>query len=222
MRVWKISPARCAVCGYYACYDELPVCSRCANVFQSLLAEKCRRCGKTAPACGCYSAENVRFLFFYGSAASKWLVYFIKYNADERVLAFLADMAVFACGINPSKYDGIVFVPRSKKNTRYYGYDQAKEMAKAISAKYSLPLLDILEHTDGGSQKLLSRAERIKNMKSRFRLKYTPEEKLKRVLLVDDVSTTGATVSACADLLRGSVSAAVTPLVIAKTNFYGR
>lgn len=220
MNVWTIAPARCSFCGYYACYDQLPICAHCAGVFQGLLGEKCHKCGKTASACKCYAADNVRFLFFFGCSASKWLVYFMKYNADERLLAFLAETAVYACGIKPSAYDGVAYVPRTIKNRRYYGYDQSREMAKTISQRFSVPLLDVLINNDIDTQKLLSRADRIKSIKRRFELKNIPSQRLKRILLVDDVSTTGATVSACARLLRGTVAAEVVPLVIAKTNFF--
>ena len=57
-------------------------------------------------------------------------------------------------------------------------------------------------------------------MKNRFviRSDYDTEVKYKKLLLVDDVTTTGATIQACADILRGAVARAVIPLVIARTD----
>ena len=71
----------------------------------------------------------------------------------------------------------------------------------------------------GKAQKLLSAKERRANMKNRFYIgqEITEQEKFRRLLIVDDVCTTGATVKACADILRGSVAKSVTAMCLART-----
>lgn len=217
MKIGHFSPLKCMFCNFYACYEELPVCPECAHKLQALLTTVCRTCGKSPSGCQC--GGNIRFMFFYGSAESKGLIYLLKHHGDKRVIKFLAEMTAESCGIDPSSYDGVAYVPRLKKNKRRYGYDQSKELAKAISKKLDLPLLHILERVGGKEQKLLSYSQRIRNIRRQYRLKYIPKEKYKKLLLVDDVFTTGATVSVCADILRKDAAKAVVPITVAKTNF---
>lgn len=217
MKVRLLSPVRCGICGYHACYNELPVCSRCVNVLQTLITMPCKKCGRPSSACACANNDNLRFLFFFRGPVAHKLIYRLKYRGDDSVLAFMAELAVFACGINPAAFDGVTFVPRSKKNRKLYGYDQSKVMAKAISEKYGIPFVDILERTGGNDQKLLSRSERLKNIKNNIRLKNIPSEKYKKLLLVDDIYTTGASIASCAELLRGSAAKSVVPMTVAKT-----
>lgn len=215
MKVRMLSPMKCVICTFYACFEELPVCRRCLPRFHSLLTERCDICGKTATSCECYG--NVRALMFFGSRESRRLMYFIKTNADGRIIDFLAELAVKACGIKPNAYDGVTFVPRLRRSVRRYGYDQAKELAKAISKFCGIPFIIALKRVGGREQKLLSRTERLKNIQGRYRAIYVPPEKYNRLLLVDDICTTGATLEACASVLRGNTSRTVTTLVIAKT-----
>ncbi len=134
------------------------------------------------------------------------------------MLAFFAELAAFASGINLGGVDGITFVPRLKKNRLLYGYDQSKAMAKSLSKRYGIPFVDIIKRIGGSDQKLLSRAERMKNIKSNIRLKRIPDIKYKKLLLIDDIYTTGASVAACTELLRGSVAESVVPLTVTKSN----
>lgn len=67
----------------------------------------------------------------------------------------------------------------------------------------------------------MSADARYKNIKKKYKLAkgFPKEERFKKILLVDDIYTTGATIKACSELLRESVSDAVVPMVIAKTNY---
>lgn len=131
---------------------------------------------------------------------------------------FLAEIAIKACGINPRSFDGVTYVPRLKRRARRYGHDQSKEFAKSISRAFGIPIVHTMKRVGGRDQKLLSRAQRMKNIQNRYKLKNIPEEKYNRLLLVDDIITTGATIKVCSDLLRGNVAKSVSALVLAKTD----
>jgi ComF family protein len=144
-------------------------------------------------------------------------MYGYKYHGDIRSIGWMAILAARAHKIKFSRFDGVTYVPRSKSGIKRHGYDQSLAAAEAISKKFGVPLLHLLENKGDGEQKLLSRNQRMKNIRSRFALKNIPSEKYKKILLVDDISTTGATVGACAALLREEAASSVVKLVISKT-----
>lgn len=208
------------VCGFNACYDELPICKDCLTFVQDLLTEECKTCQKTANLCQCDKSENLRFAFFYGSYYSQKLIYLLKSSADTEAVDFLAELLADAIGLNPKRYDGIAFVPRNLRNLRFVGCDQAQELAKSLSRKYNLPIINALERLKGREQKHLSHAQRVKNVKNKYRLKpdFHIEEPYGKILLIDDIYTTGATMKTCAELLRGKIARAVVPITLSKTN----
>lgn len=221
MKIKHISPLLCVMCRYSACYEELPVCHECLNEFKNILTAECKNCGKSSANCDCPNNDNVRFLFFYEGYRVQRLIYFVKTNVDVAALDFLAELLFKNCGLNPEKFDAVTYVPRQKRAIRRYGHDQAKELAKAVSRVYGIPFVTTLDRVGKGEQKLLSAEARYKNIKNKYKLTkgFPKEEKFKRVLLVDDVCTTGATLRACSELLRLNVSESVVPVVLAKTNY---
>ncbi len=210
----------CAVCGFYACHNELPFCVDCLNELQKILTTTCRGCKKSPSACVCPENSELRFAFYYNGYFARRFIYMNKIHADPRIMDFWAELAVAASGVNPKSYDAVAFVPRAKKNRRRYGYDQSEIFAKSLSKLYGIKLINVLECTGKKDQKLLSRAERYKNMVGRFRIRedFKKENTYNKILLVDDVCTTGATIKACADILRGDIARSVVPLVLAKTD----
>lgn len=215
------SPLLCMMCRGSACYEELPVCVDCLNDLRNILAAKCKNCGKSPSGCDCTSNDHIRFLFFYEGHKAQKLLFFIKSNVDRTALDFIVELLFNNCGINPERYDAVTFVPRRKRAIRRYGHDQAKEIAKAISRVYGIPCVKTLSRIGQGEQKLLSASARYKNVKKKYKLAkgFPREEMFKRILIVDDIFTTGATIKACSEILRETVSEAVVPLVIAKTNY---
>lgn len=220
MKLNHFSPLKCAICGRNVCYEELPVCCECLSVMQELITERCLNCGRTAYACQCHDRQGLRFLFYYGSYQAMRLIYLVKTDVDTEFIDFLTELAVNACGVKVGSYDAVAFVPRPKKNRRVAGYDQAEQMAYALSRKYGIKVIDVIERVGGREQKLLSRAERMKNIKGIYRIKDgVCAEKYNKILIVDDIYTTGATMNTCAELLRGKIARAVVPFTLAKTNF---
>ena len=94
-------------------------------------------------------------------------------------------------------FDAVVYVPLGKKRLREREYDQSQLLARNIGRFLGIPVLDALEKVKSTkTQHELSRTERLHNLDKAFRCKARLEGK--RVLLVDDIVTTGATLRECA------------------------
>ena len=116
------------------------------------------------------------------------------------------------------EWDVITWVPLSAKRLRERGYDQAKLLAEAIASKLgttALPLLRKEIHT--GAQSLLKDASaRRANVAGAYSVLDVGLVEGKRVLLVDDVVTTGATLSECAVTLLGAGAKEVRAVTLAR------
>jgi ComF family protein len=98
--------------------------------------------------------------------------------------------------------DLIVPVPISPKKRRRRGYNQAQLLAEGMSQECHLPVRTWLSRAnDQETQTHLNRARRIENTISAFQACIPPEERGHRILIVDDVFTTGATIASCAQAL---------------------
>ena len=100
--------------------------------------------------------------------------------------------------------DVISYVPLSRKRLRKRGYNQSHLLAEAISRRIDVPMAEtLIKIADNPAQSgIKSREARAKNVKGMYAVMDTELVKGKAVLLVDDVVTTGATLSECAKTLR--------------------
>lgn len=213
-------PPVCSICGANACPGGIAVCAECSDRLQELLARKCPSCGRSANECVCPRPEHLKFLFFYGSPLSKSLIYELKYGGNKTLVSMLAGLTVLSCGTDGLRADAVTYVPRYDRSIAKYGFDQAKMIAREIALKTGLPLVTTLVRNGGGEQKLMSADERKKHIAGLYTVDpaLKEEDVSKRFLLVDDVATTGATLSACAEILRKHGARAVSAVAVAKTN----
>lgn len=100
------------------------------------------------------------------------------------------------------RFDFVTFVPVSKAKLRQKGFDHARLVAEEIAVKLNLPLeKPPIKRRLKPAQKFLSRMGRLDNAESSFKL-IRKRMLSGTALLIDDVVTTGATISACASLLK--------------------
>ena len=144
------------------------------------------------------------FLFFSKHGIVKNLLHYLKYKNQYEVGNFIGNW--FGSQIAREKdlqIDAVIPVPLHPKKLKKRGYNQVelfgKKMASHLNAQYSDTVLIKTQNTKTQTKK--SRLARWKNNQDLFVLKNTKGLEHKKLLLVDDVITTGATIEACATTL---------------------
>jgi ComF family protein len=103
------------------------------------------------------------------------------------------------------RFDLIIPVPLHPTRKRERGFNQASLLAELLSERISIPSKPLLERIRcTTTQTALDRAERMENLHNAFRLRKNANVRDLRVLLIDDVLTTGSTLSECARILKGA------------------
>ena len=118
-------------------------------------------------------------------------------------------LAQFAISSEPAST--VCWVPVSKKRRRVRGYDQSELLARVIAKKLSLPLVPALQkHAERGPQsQLKDAAQRRSNASGAFSVLPGADVSGKTLLLIDDIVTTGSTLSECCRVLKGAGAARV-------------
>ena len=153
-------------------------------------------------------------------------VMFIKKNKNIRVSSYLASelAGVIRADRELPTLEGentlVTFVPRGHRGVLKYGVDQSELLATELARAMGLPFFRCLTRVRGGKeQKKLSAAQRAKNVKKL----YAPIESLesavegKKVIIIDDVVTTGASMAACVSYLIRAGARNVIALSVAST-----
>ncbi len=122
---------------------------------------------------------------------------------------------------NFSQYDCIVYVPLTRRAKLKRGYNQGELLAYAVSNRTGKPVIKgaVEKKRKTGEQKDLSREERSKNLSGCFRVVKRQEVKSRRVLVVDDVLTTGATAEEMTKVLLRAGAAQVYLATVASVEY---
>lgn len=110
-----------------------------------------------------------------------------------------------------AKFDLVSYPPLSRKSLRKRGFDQAKLLAEEVGRQLEIPVVRLFEKSDHTGQQSLLRtpSQRRANVLGAYTLREDAEVNGKTILLVDDVITSGATVSECARVLLTASAAEV-------------
>jgi ComF family protein len=108
-------------------------------------------------------------------------------------------------------------VPIGPRRLRQRGYNQAELLTEAIGRVINVPVMPVLERVkEGPSQTRLNVAQRRANVRDAFRVRADLNPEGLRLLLIDDVMTTGATLDACARVLKRSGASKVFGMTVAR------
>jgi len=221
-----IWPTRCVGCdlpGTLLCEEceaALPridpdqACPHCGAAHGVIL---CTECDPAKPNGG-FPFQGARaFGRFEGALASMLVLY--KDEGEKRLAPIIARLLAITAGSDWRSWaDCIVFVPASADAFRRRGFDHMEQVARAMAAQTHIALLDVLARDKVVDQRKLDRQDRAANAAGSFQL--LPARALalqdRNVLLIDDVFTTGATLSAAAQALIDAGARAVRVVVAAR------
>lgn len=176
-----------------------PTCMKCGQPIDDPQGEYCYDCGKKR-----HAFIQGKGVFLY-KGAIKTSMYRFKYGGKQEYASFYVMHAVKNYGkwIEQEKIDLIIPVPMYRKKEKMRGYNQAAVFAKALSKTIGIPysrkLVTRTKNTE--PQKLLNDVERKNNLKNAFKVEENIV-KYRRILLVDDIYTTGSTIDAIASEIK--------------------
>jgi competence protein ComFC len=195
------------------------VCSKCWQQVRFIRPPFCERCGlpfkgdltTTFECTNCREME-LHFTFARSAVVAKTVVletiHRFKYQNALWFENFLADLFLRAAvpALRGQKWDFIVPVPLHSVKQREREFNQAERLAAHLSAAIKIPLnIQLLRRVAPTmTQTLLTREQRAENMRGAFAIRRSMKLAGEKIILVDDVFTTGATTSACARALRAA------------------
>ena len=166
------------------------------------------------------SALNFDAAYSFGSYEGplRNLIHLFKYAKIETLAAPLSRFLVRAMP-RDQQFDVIVAMPMHWRKRWERGFNQAELLARPLAKRYGLKLASNLRRTRYTKpQAGLTESERQQNLKDSFRVKKPEQIARKRVLLIDDVFTTGATLRAAAGVLKRAGAAHVSALTLARVD----
>jgi competence protein ComFC len=206
----------CARCRQQVCYIRPPLCDRCGLPFEGNLTTtfECANCRET----------ELHFSFARSAVVAKTVVletiHRFKYQNALWFENFLADLFLREAvpALRGQEWDFIIPVPLHPVKQREREFNQAERLARHLSAATKIPLIKKLLRrvTPTPTQTLLKRGQRAANMRGAFAVRKNSGLDGERVILVDDVFTTGATTSACAQALRAAGAGEVCVWTVAR------
>jgi ComF family protein len=228
-------PAPCRICEkVLLTASRVPVCAECLASLAPLRGTLCARCGRLLlspaaallpePHCqlcrrGAYDFDLARSFGAYDDTMVRAIV-LLKYHSVKPLGAWFAERLAETIASAPDKFaaDVVVPVPLHPSRQRERGYNQAELIARPLARRLGLPLKPyLLARTRPRPEKLkLTRRERWLSVRGAYAMGRTGRIDKMRVLLVDDVFTTGATLDACSRALRGAGAARVVGLTVAR------
>ncbi|HEV2299678.1 MAG TPA: ComF family protein [Candidatus Acidoferrales bacterium] len=228
-------PAPCRICGeVLTTASLLPICGECLASLAPLCDPCCNLCGRpfaselasdsVTPLCfacrgGVYAFDCARSYGSYSDEMAR-AISLLKYEKVMRLGTWFAARLVEKVRTEPEIFaaDVVVPVPLHPARRRERGYNQAELIARPVARRLHLPLRAYLlvRTRPRPPRLLLSRRERWESVRGAYEMRRGAKVDNLRVLLIDDVCTTGATLDSCARALKRAGAKSVTGLTVAR------
>ncbi|HBG82162.1 TPA: ComF family protein [candidate division CPR2 bacterium] len=218
-------PRRCVSCGKIDTF----LCDKCASMMLSVSSHKCLFCKKMIDGQICdsckkeFRVKNAYVSVYYREGPARDLIVNLKFKGKKEIAGLMGTMVAEKMlqswrvrpfrGSNPFKDYVLVPVPLDKRRKNERGFNQSELLARELGRSLGLEVRKILGKRLRAPQMGLNRKERQQNLKGAF---YGISKPPKKVLLVDDVLTTGATVKECTRVLKENGAREVAVAVFAR------
>ena len=215
-------PPGCTICGKSIRAGEY-LCDQCETKAVRIVAPFCQKCsepfeGSITNTFACANCAH-RTIYFDAAVAAyrgrgivREVIHQFKYTRQIHLRHLVARWLRAALDderLRDCNFDLIVPVPLHPTRERERGFNQASLLSELLSAQTSIRSRRVLERVRyTTTQTALDRSERMGNLHNAFRLRKNADVRGLRVLLIDDVLTTGSTLSECARVLKraGAIS----------------
>ena len=213
----------CGVCRASMRPPEQPICERCGQTLDAQRKPDARLCGVCAES---GHPEALRFLTGLRAAmlyegATRQAVLALKFRRQRRIASILGEILAETHTRLGLTADLIIPVPLHPKRERARGYNQSRLLAEVCAKRLRTPMRAdlVVRHRETRPQVDLARHARLANVASAFTLTTPGAAQAltgKRILLIDDVTTTGATMNAVAEALQVGRPAALWGLAFSR------
>lgn len=217
-------PINCLYCGGVKLPGDYELCSECIGAIEFIKQPCCVKCGKPVTVGVTYCGNCTGQMFSFERAVPVaiyrgWLkdaINALKFRGQMDLAKPLARMIAGRVAAAGLAFDMIVPVPMHRDRLQLRGYNHADLLAGYIGEFLGIPTCPraLKRHVDTVPQRTLKRSERERNLINVFVVKERELVKSKRVLLVDDIFTTGFTAEGCsAALLEGGAQSVVVCII---------
>ena len=209
-----IYPQTCGICGKIATNS---LCKKCEIELKK--QEESQIIGNNKEEIENKNFDELIYIFKYEGQIRKLI---LDYKFNEKSYLYLTfvnfllkNKKIFE---KIKNYDTIIPVPISKKRNKTRGYNQSLLIAKEIAQQTNLELVNncLIKTKNIIEQSKLNKEDRTKNIQGVYELKNKKMIENKKILLIDDIYTTGSTVNECSKILRKGNPSKIGILVLAK------
>lgn len=215
-------PPTCAVCAAHVGFEDYlcelctvksprikpPFCATCSQPFDGAITESfsCANCSQRV------LHFEAAISAFRSRGIVRKLIHEFKYTRQIYLRYPVADWLIETLDdprLDGRRFDRVIPVPLHPTRKRERGFNQAELLAELLARRAGLTMQAALERIRyTTTQTAFDRAERMENLHNAFRLRKKADVRGLRVLLIDDVMTTGSTLSECARVLKagGAIS----------------
>lgn len=213
-----IYPVRCPICGEIVIPKGNRICPTCRNKLKWIKEPRCKKCSKPIEYeekeyCNDCEKKNYRFtsgfaMWVYDDIMRHSIAEFKYHNKKEYAKFYIEEMVEnYGPAIKKIAPDVLVPVPIHRSKYLERGYNQADILARGLGNQLNIPVLSelLIRNKKTLPQKQLTDRERLNNLKEAFEFNQKAVDclphKINRLLLIDDIYTTGSTIEACTETL---------------------
>ena len=200
-----------------------PVCGICGKFDKNWICYNCKQkinLNKKSIVTNVYGKEYDKFIFLFSYKDIRKLILDYKFNGKSYLYNTFSKIILddFKICEELKKYDVIIPVPMSKKKKARRGYNQTELIAKCLAKELNIEYNNksLVKIKLNKTQSTLTEKERFENVKNVFDIKNSELVKDKKVILFDDILTTGATLDECSKVLKKNRVNDIVVLTLAK------